>query len=74
MTEQVFPKSVLDCDQEMLELYKETDNLLKETKDILEKVATALDKKKVYSYDFNSTENCEINHNAIALTTESYKI
>ncbi len=73
-TEQVLPNSVLDQNAEALELYKETADILKETTDVLEQMAIALGKKRTYIYRSNSTKNCEINHHAISLTTESYKI
>ncbi|MCY4512745.1 MAG: hypothetical protein OXB86_03555 [Bdellovibrionales bacterium] len=72
--EEVLPKSALDRNTEALELYKETDSLLKETANILEQMDIALGRKKVYKYSSSSTQNCEINHNVVSLTTESYQV
>ena len=71
--EEVLPKSVLDRNAEALDLYKETNSFLKETSDILEQMDIALGRKKACKYISNSTKNCEINYNAISLTTEPHQ-
>ena len=73
-TEKVLPQPILEENKEALDLYKETTEILKETYKVLEETDIALGRKKVYTYMPCSTENIEINHDKISLTTDSYKI
>ena len=64
-SEEILQQTILDKSANVLELYKETDDIFKKTIDILEKTAIALGRKKPLKYSFSSTQNCEINYNAI---------
>ena len=68
--EEVLPKSVLNENAKALEFYK----TYKEISDIAEKIDIAMGRKKVYKYSSGSTQNFEIDTNAIPPTVQSYKV
>ena len=60
LSEKIFPEKALHENIKALEFYR----TYREMSDVSEKIDRAMDRKQIYKYSSNSTQNCKINYHA----------